>query len=202
MADSQDSRIKVDRTQGEGTSVLLDIKNLRTTFGTISGDVQAVRGIFEKKRFLKAVDGVSFSIETGTTMGLVGESGCGKTTLGRALLRLYDIEEGGKIFFDGTDISHLNDQQMRPYRKRMQMIFQDPYTSLDPRKTVGATIGELLEALDIMQGKAAQVDELYEHMLHPYTQCLKICEQKKPELKKINKEHYVACHLYGEALSE
>lgn len=135
-------------------------------------------------------------------MGLVGESGCGKTTLGRALLRLYDIEEGGKIFFDGTDISHLNDQQMRPYRKRMQMIFQDPYTSLDPRKTVGATIGELLEALDIMQGKAAQVDELYEHMLHPYTQCLKICEQKKPELKKINKEHYVACHLYGEALSE
>ena len=72
---------------------------------------------------VSALDGVSFAIEQGTTMGLVGESGCGKTTVGRALLRLYDIEEGGKILFDGTDISRLNDKQMRPYRKKMQMIF-------------------------------------------------------------------------------
>ena len=294
-----------------------------------------------------ALDGVSFAIEQGTTMGLVGESGCGKTTVGRALLRLYDIEEGGKILFDGTDISRLNDKQMRPYRKKMQMIFQDPYTSLDPRKTIGTIIREPLISLGLMEGKDAQdrveelidmvglkrdhlnryphefsggqrqrigiaralaanpefivcdepisaldvsiqaqvinileelqdkysftylfishdlsmvrhishqvgvmylgnlieyaqVDELYENMLHPYTSCLmsavpiadpeqnrhsqriilqgdvpspidppsgcpfrtrcsqcrEICKEKKPELKRINEKHMVACHLY------
>ncbi|MCC8066468.1 MAG: ATP-binding cassette domain-containing protein [Clostridiales bacterium] len=301
--------------------------------------------LFQKKQYLKAVDGVSFSIEEGTTMGLVGESGCGKTTVGRSLLRLYDIGEGGKIFFDGTDISRLNDKEMLPYRKKMQMIFQDPYTSLDPRKTIGAIIKEPLTSLHIKQGKDAddpvnemiemvglksdhlgryphefsggqrqrigiaralaanpefivcdepisaldvsiqaqvinileelqekyhftylfishdlsmvrhishqvgvmylgamieyaQVDELYDHMLHPYTQCLmsavpiadpeknrnshriilqgdvpspinppsgcpfrtrctqckKICEEQKPELKKVSENHWVACH--------
>ena len=118
--------------------------------------------MFQERKYLKAVDGVSFAIEQGTTMGLVGESGCGKTTVGRALLRLYDIEEGGKILFDGTDISRLNDKQMRPYRKKMQMIFQDPYTSLDPRKTVGTIIREPLISLGLMEGKDAQdrVEEL------------------------------------------
>ena len=303
--------------------------------------------MFQERKYLKAVDGVSFAIEQGTTMGLVGESGCGKTTVGRALLRLYDIEEGGKILFDGTDISRLNDKQMRPYRKKMQMIFQDPYTSLDPRKTVGTIIREPLISLGLMEGKDAQdrveelidmvglkrdhlnryphefsggqrqrigiaralsvnpkfivcdepvsaldvsiqaqilnllmdlqdnmgftylfishdlsmvrhishqvgvmylgnlieyaqVDELYENMLHPYTSCLmsavpiadpeqnrrshriilqgdvpspidppsgcpfrtrcsqckEICKEKKPELKRINEKHMVACHLY------
>ena len=296
--------------------------------------------MFQERKYLKAVDGVSFAIEQGTTMGLVGESGCGKTTVGRALLRLYDIEEGGKILFDGTDISRLNDKQM-------QMIFQDPYTSLDPRKTVGTIIREPLISLGLMEGKDAQdrveelidmvglkrdhlnryphefsggqrqrigiaralaanpefivcdepisaldvsiqaqvinileelqdkysftylfishdlsmvrhishqvgvmylgnlieyaqVDELYENMLHPYTSCLmsavpiadpeqnrrshriilqgdvpspidppsgcpfrtrcsqckEICKEKKPELKRINEKHMVACHLY------
>lgn len=318
----------------------VEVENLKVQF-------PLKRGLFQEKRYLKAVDGVSFSIEKGTTMGLVGESGCGKTTVGRALLRLYDIEEGGKIVFDGKDISRLDDRQMLPYRKRMQMIFQDPYTSLDPRKTVGAIIGEPLISLNIMHGKEAQnrvreliemvglksdhlnryphefsggqrqrigiaralaanpefivcdepisaldvsiqaqvinileelqekfhftylfishdlsmvrhishqvgvmylgnlieyaqVDELYEHMMHPYTQCLmsavpvadpvqnrysqriilqgdvpspinppsgcpfrtrcgkckKICEEQKPELRKINENHWVACHLY------
>lgn len=111
--------------------------------------------LFQKKQYLKAVDDVSFSIESGTTMGLVGESGCGKTTVGRALIRLYDIEPDGKILFDGTDISRMNDKEMLPYRKRMQMIFQDPYTSLDPRKTVEAIIKEPLIALNIMSGKDA-----------------------------------------------
>ena len=303
--------------------------------------------MFQERKYLKAVDGVSFAIEQGTTMGLVGESGCGKTTVGRALLRLYDIEEGGKILFDGTDISRLNDKQMRPYRKKMQMIFQDPYTSLDPRKTIGTIIREPLISLGLMEGKDAQdrveelidmvglkrdhlnryphefsggqrqrigiaralaanpefivcdepisaldvsiqaqvinileelqdkysftylfishdlsmvrhishqvgvmylgnlieyaqVDELYENMLHPYTSCLmsavpiadpeqnrhsqriilqgdvpspidppsgcpfrtrcsqckEICKEKKPELKRINEKHMVACHLY------
>ena len=303
--------------------------------------------MFQERKYLKAVDGVSFAIEQGTTMGLVGESGCGKTTVGRALMRLYDIEEGGKILFDGTDISRLNDKQMRPYRKKMQMIFQDPYTSLDPRKTIGTIIREPLISLGLMEGKDAQdrveelidmvglkrdhlnryphefsggqrqrigiaralaanpefivcdepisaldvsiqaqvinileelqdkysftylfishdlsmvrhishqvgvmylgnlieyaqVDELYENMLHPYTSCLmsavpiadpeqnrhsqriilqgdvpspidppsgcpfrtrcsqckEICKEKKPELKRINEKHMVACHLY------
>ena len=248
--------------------------------------------------------------------------------MGRALLRLYGIEEGGKILCDGTDISRLNDKQMRPYRKKMQMIFQDPYPSLDPRKTVGTIIREPLISLGLMEGKDAQdrveelidmvglkrdhlnryphefsggqrqrigiaralaanpefivcdepisaldvsiqaqvinileelqdkysftylfmgnlieyaqVDELYENMLHPYTSCLmsavpiadpeqnrrshriilqgdvpspidppsgcpfrtrcsqckEICKEKKPELKRINEKHMVACHLY------
>ena len=322
------------------SNICIEAQNLKIHF-------PLKRKMFQERKYLKAVDGVSFAIEQGTTMGLVGESGCGKTTVGRALLRLYDIEEGGKILFDGTDISRLNDKQMRPYRKKMQMIFQDPYTSLDPRKTVGTIIREPLISLGLMEGKDAQdrveelidmvglkrdhlnryphefsggqrqrigiaralaanpefivcdepisaldvsiqaqvinileelqdkysftylfishdlsmvrhishqvgvmylgnlieyaqVDELYENMLHPYTSCLmsavpiadpeqnrhsqriilqgdvpspidppsgcpfrtrcsqckEICKEKKPELKRINEKHMVACHLY------
>lgn len=322
------------------TKNCIEAENVRVQF-PIKG------AMFQKKQFLKAVDGVSFSIEAGTTMGLVGESGCGKTTVGRALLRLHDMEPGGKILFDGTDISRMNDREMLPYRKKMQMIFQDPYTSLDPRKTVESIIKEPLIALKIMNEKDAsdrvreiigmvglksdhlgryphefsggqrqrigiaralvanpefivcdepisaldvsiqaqvinileelqekyhftylfishdlsmvrhishtvgvmylghlieyaQVDELYENMLHPYTKCLmsavpvadpvksrqssriilqgdvpspinppsgcpfrtrcsrcmKICEQQKPELVSVCRDHKVACHLY------
>lgn len=322
------------------SNICIEAQNLKIQF-------PLKRKMFQERKYLKAVDGVSFAIEQGTTMGLVGESGCGKTTVGRALLRLYDIEEGGKILFDGTDISRLNDKQMRPYRKKMQMIFQDPYTSLDPRKTIGTIIREPLISLGLMEGKDAQdrveelidmvglkrdhlnryphefsggqrqrigiaralaanpefivcdepisaldvsiqaqvinileelqdkysftylfishdlsmvrhishqvgvmylgnlieyaqVDELYENMLHPYTSCLmsavpiadpeqnrhsqriilqgdvpspidppsgcpfrtrcsqckEICKEKKPELKRINEKHMVACHLY------
>lgn len=318
----------------------IEAQNIRVEFPLKNGFLQ-------EKKYLKAVNGVSFSIEEGTTMGLVGESGCGKTTIGRALVKLYNITGDGKILFDGVDISQFNDKQMLPYRKRMQMIFQDPYTSLDPRKTVGNIISEPLKALHIMQGKDAedrvremvemvglkadhinryphefsggqrqrigiaralaanpefivcdepisaldvsiqaqvinileelqekfnftylfishdlsmvrhishqvgvmylgnlieyaQVDELYENMLHPYTQCLmsavpiadpiknrnsqriilqgdvpspinppsgcpfrtrcseckKVCEEVTPVLKKMNDNHWVACHLY------
>ena len=137
------------------SNICIEAQNLKIQF-------PLKRKMFQERKYLKAVDGVSFAIEQGTTMGLVGESGCGKTTVGRALLRLYDIEEGGKILFDGTDISRLNDKQMRPYRKKMQMIFQDPYTSLDPRKTIGTIIREPLISLGLMEGKDAQdrVEEL------------------------------------------
>lgn len=109
-------------------------------------------GLFSKPRYLKAVDGVSFSITQGKTMGLVGESGCGKSTVGRALLRLYD-PAGGKILFNGEDITHSSDAQMQPYRKKMQMIFQDPYTSLDPRKNIRDIIAEPMWALRLHEGK-------------------------------------------------
>ena len=105
-------------------------------------------GIFSKARSLKAVDGVSFSIAQGETMGLVGESGCGKTTVGRTILKLYEAT-GGSIVYKGTDITGFDDQEMRPYRRKMQMIFQDPYTSLDPRMNVEAILSEPIRALKL-----------------------------------------------------
>lgn len=95
------------------------------------------------KHQLHAVDGVNFKIKKGTTLGVVGESGCGKSTLGRVLLRLYDVTDG-KILFDGEDISNYSQKQMKEVRTRMQMIFQDPSASLDPRQSVKDLIGEPL----------------------------------------------------------
>ena len=298
------------------------------------------------KSFVKAVDDVSFTIKRGTTMGLVGESGCGKTTVGRTILRLHDVT-GGTVMFKGRDLAKLSKKELRSLRPHMQMIFQDPYSSLSPRMPVGEIIGEAVRthnivpksqyqsyirkvmkdcglqpqyfyryphefsggqrqriciaravalnpefiicdepvsALDVsIQAQIinlmkdlqtqfgytylfishdlsvvehisdtigvmylgnlieyAQVDELYENMLHPYTSCLmsavpiadpeqnrrshriilqgdvpspidppsgcpfrtrcsqckEICKEKKPELKRINEKHMVACHLY------
>ena len=95
------------------------------------------------KKLLKAVDDVDFSIAKGETFGLVGESGCGKTTIGRCLVRLYEPTDG-QLIFDGQDIAHMGEKQLAPYRRRMQMIFQDPYASLNPRMTVSSIIAEPL----------------------------------------------------------
>ena len=92
-------------------------------------------------RYLKAVDDVSFTLERGKTIGVVGESGCGKTTLGRTILKLYE-PDGGKIFFEGQDLTHLKKKKMRRFRTDMQLVFQDPYSSLPPRMTVGSLIEE------------------------------------------------------------
>ena len=101
---------------------LVEVQHLQQYFPVAGGK------LFEKK-VVKAVDDVSFYINKGETLGLVGESGCGKTTTGRTLLRLYEPTDG-KIFYDGKDITHA---KMLPYRRKMQIVFQDPYASLDPR---------------------------------------------------------------------
>ncbi len=114
-----------------------------------------------RKRVLTAVDQVSLDIHRGETFGLVGESGCGKTTLGRLLLRLYK-PTSGTIHYDGHDITTLTPQQMMPFRRRMQMIFQDPYASLDPRMTVSTIIAEPLRRTEMDR---AQVDARVRELL-------------------------------------
>ncbi len=117
-----------------------------------------------KGQVLKAVDDVSFSIEKGKTLGLVGESGCGKTTVGRTLLRIYE-PEGGKILFDGQDISCVTKKQSRELTRRMQMIFQDPYASLNPFFTVSEIIAEGLEIHKTYK-TAAEKKERVNELLH------------------------------------
>jgi len=111
---------------------ILEVRNLRKTYVT-------ARGLLVKKRVVHAVDDVSFSVRRGETLGIVGESGSGKSTISRCLLRLTDIN-GGQLIFNGTDIAPLSQAQFRPYRKQLQMIFQDPFASLNPRHTVGRSI--------------------------------------------------------------
>lgn len=115
---------------------ILRVENLKKHFPVKSEDFPP-----KDKAMLKAVDGVSFSINKGEIFGLVGESGCGKSTLGRTILKLYE-PTGGNIIFEGEDITKKTAKQMVPIRARMQMIFQDPYASLDPRMTVGDIIRE------------------------------------------------------------
>ena len=115
--------------------ILLDVRHLKKYF-------PADKDFFGKPvSFLKAVDDVSFTVPRASTLGIVGESGCGKTTLGRTILHLHDIT-GGQVIYDGEDITHYSRKKLMPLRRKMQIVFQDPYSSLPPRMTVGEIISE------------------------------------------------------------
>ena len=123
---------------------LLEVKNLKKYFPVKGGVLQRTTG------YVKAVDDVSFTIYKGETLGIVGESGSGKSTLGRTILRLLDPTEG-EILFEGNDISTIGNRKMRPYRKNMQMVFQDPFASLNPRMSVGEIIEEPMIVQKLMK---------------------------------------------------
>ena len=138
------------------TQPVLKIEGLQKHFATTTG------GAFSKvKGTVKAVDGIDLEIYAGQTIGLVGESGCGKTTAGRTILKLYE-PTGGKITFEGQDITNLTPKQMKPLRSQMQMIFQDPFASLNPRHTVGTIIGAAFDIQGITPegGVEAEVQRL------------------------------------------
>src|SRR5947208_11623884 len=132
------------------------------------------RGIIFQKQVgaVKAVDGVSFAVKSGETLGIVGESGCGKSTLARCIMRLFDITDG-QIIFDGRDITKLSRTNMRPIRRELMMIFQDPYASLNPRKRVGQIVGEALEIHKL--GSATETKRRVQELL---------------EVVGLNPEHY------------
>ena len=126
--------------------MLLEVKDLKKYFPVAGG------GLFTKTiGHVKAVDGVSFGVRRGETFGLVGESGCGKSTIGKVLLRLQDAT-AGQVFFEGQDIMGLSPKEMRKLRRDMQIIFQDPYASLNPRMTVGEIVAEPLEIHGVVKG--------------------------------------------------
>ena len=135
--------IELNQTQLQNKAKLVEVKNLKKYFPIRKGLFSQISG------HVRAVDNISFDIFKGETLGLVGESGCGKTTVGRTILRLLNPTEGS-ILFDGKDISNLSKKSLLPYRPRMQIIFQDPYSSLNPRMTVGNMLAEVLRVHNIV----------------------------------------------------
>ena len=140
-----------ESNNGNNTITLLDVKDLKMYFPIKRGFLQRVRG------YVKAVDGVSFPIYHGETLGLVGESGCGKTTIGRCICRAYDPTGGEMLYVDQggneVDLAQLPNKQLKPYRRELRMIFQDPHSSLNPRMTVLDIVGDPMRIHKIASGK-------------------------------------------------
>ena len=137
------------------TETLLSVKNLKKHFAISSG-------VFSRTHdYVHAVDGVSFDIGKGETLGLVGESGCGKSTTGRCILRLIE-PTSGEVWFEGADVTRLGTDALRQLRRDMQIIFQDPYASLNPRLTVGAIIGEALQIHSLAKSRKALEERVVE----------------------------------------
>jgi oligopeptide/dipeptide ABC transporter ATP-binding protein len=137
---------------------LLELDNLTMHF-KVKGEGMLARG----KKWVQAVDGVNLTVQSGQTLGLVGESGCGKSTTARLVTRLLEPSEG-RILYRGVDIAHFSERQLRPYRREIQLIFQDPYSSLNPRHTVGAIVGTALRTHGMVpkSGELNRVQELLE----------------------------------------
>lgn len=149
----------------EGNGVLVKVRDLKMHFPITQGII-----IQRKVGAIKAVDGITFDIMRGETLGLVGESGCGKSTTGRAMLQLYR-PTAGDVYFEDKNLTELKGEKLRRMRRRMQMIFQDPYASLNPRMTVGDIIGEPMLVHNIAKGKdrRSQVQDLLRVVgLNPY----------------------------------
>src|SRR6476619_6718632 len=141
---------------GAGTGPLLELRHVKNYFPIKKGVLQ-----HEVAR-VHAVDDVTFAVQEGETLGLVGESGCGKSTLGRPIVRLLEPTEGS-VVFEGRDISKLGTRALRPLRREMQMVFQDPYASLNPHKRVGSIIGTPLKIHGVEKSqRRARVQELLE----------------------------------------
>ena len=151
-------------TQSE--DIILEVKNLKMYFPVGSGFLSR-----KPVGYVKAVDDVSFTVKRGETLGLVGESGCGKTTTGRAILQLYKAT-AGQVIFDGQDLTSMNTKTMRGMRREMQVIFQDPYSSLNPRMTAGNIIGEPLIVHGLVANKTEYRDKVADLLtnvgLNPY----------------------------------
>lgn len=140
-----------------GEELCLEVKNVKKYFPIFSGMMR------KKVGEVKAIEDINFYARKGETLGIVGESGCGKTTLARCIMRVYKPEDG-EIIFNGTDIARFNDRQMYPYRRKIAMIFQDPFSSLDPRQTAESIVGESLLLHKLVKNKEeyeARVDELF-----------------------------------------
>src|ERR1700738_927212 len=137
----------LDTDTAVASKTLVDVRDLKMHFPLTSGLIlQRVVG------HIRAVDGISFTIERGQTLGLVGESGSGKTTIGRTIVRLYK-PTSGQILFDNVDLAQLHGEALRQARQRVQMIFQDPYASLNPRYTIGSLIAEPMVIYNVASRK-------------------------------------------------
>ena len=159
MTSMPDTQPRWDAPSTDG-NILLEVKNLKMYFPVTSGL------LFQRTAaHIKAVDDISFFVRRGETLGIVGESGCGKTTTGRCILQLYK-PTAGQIIFEGQELTRLSSRQMRAMRREIQVIFQDPYSSLNPRMTAGNIIGEPLLVHKLVSGKEEYRDRVAELLLN------------------------------------